>query len=1025
MSLSDISIKNPVFAWMLMVAMMLFGFLAYKQMGVSQLPDVDMPMINVSVTWTGASPEVVESDVVDVIESALMGVEGVDSISSSVRRGGANITVEFNLNRNLDSALTDVQSKISSTMRRLPKDMDTPTISKVNPDDQPIMWLAVSAEGLTKKELMTYVRDNIKDKFLTTEGVADIMLSGYLDPNLRVWVDDKKLDQYQLTVNDIINTISSEHSEVPGGKLENGKVEFAVRTIGEAETIDEFSKISINKRGGAPNYNPIKISEVAKVEDGLDDVQRISRVNGKPSIGIGVRKQRGSNAVAVANAVKYKVEEVKLSLPKNMEIGINFDTTKFINESVHELTNTLIISAILTALVCWAFLGSWSATFNVILAIPTSILGSFIVLKALGFTLNYFTLLALSLSIGIVVDDAIMVLENIFRHFEMGKNKRLASFDGAREITFAAMAATVAIIAIFLPIAYMKGVIGKYFYQFGVTISVAVFLSLVEALTLTPMRTSQFMSKSHNRSKFGILIDEWFNAFEKFYARILPYILENRIKVIIISFVLFLGSIFTVPFLRKEFVPAQDQSSIMMRVKAKEGSSLAFTDAKVKDVENYLLKRSEVKRFFVAVGGFGGGESSSATIFVTLKEKSERKLSQQQLMEVFRADLKKEVKGARVTVQDTSLSSFAGGGRGFPIEVAISGSNWNGLIDTIKKSSEELEKTGNFPDLDSNFRESVKELTIEPIREKARARGVAIADIATTINALVGGSVVGKFTDGGHRYDIRLRLDGISADEADLARIKNIGLRNNRGEIIRLKEVANVDFQDALQSINRQDRVRTLKIYSNIKPGYSQASALEEAKAIITKNLTPGTRILDSGSAKTYRESFESLIFVLVLGIVISYMVLGSQFNSFFDPITVLVALPFSVSGAFLALLISNQSINIYSMIGIILLMGIVKKNSILLVDFTNQMRDEGLDMKSAIFEACPKRLRPIIMTSFATIAGAIPAALSIGPGAESLSPMATSVIGGVFVSTFLTLIVVPAIYTLLSPNKREHEKAH
>jgi len=1025
MSLSDISIKNPVFAWMLMIAMMLFGFLAYRQMGVSQLPDVDMPMINVSVTWTGASPEVVESDVVDVIESALMGVEGVDSISSSVRRGGANITVEFNLNRNLDSALTDVQSKISATMRRLPKDMDTPTISKVNPDDQPIMWLAVSAEGMTKKELMTYVRDNIKDKFLTTEGVADIMLSGYLDPNLRVWVNDKKLDQYQLTVNDVINTISSEHSEVPGGKLENGKVEFAVRTIGEAETIEEFSKISINKRGGAPNYNPIKISEVAKVEDGLDDVQRISRVNGKPSIGIGVRKQRGSNAVSVANAVKSKIEEVQKGLPKNMEIGINFDTTTFINESVHELTNTLIISAILTALVCWAFLGSWSATFNVILAIPTSILGSFIVLKALGFTLNYFTLLALSLSIGIVVDDAIMVLENIFRHFEMGKNKRLASFDGAREITFAAMAATVAIIAIFLPIAYMKGVIGKYFYQFGVTISVAVFLSLVEALTLTPMRTSQFMSKSHNRSKIGIFIDEWFNAFERFYARILPYVLENRIKVIVISLALFVASLFTVPFLRKEFVPAQDQSSIMMRVKAKEGSSLAFTDSKVKEVEDYLLKRAEVKRFFVAVGGFSGGESSSATIFVTLKDKSERKLSQQQLMEVFRAELKSSVKGARVTVQDTSLSSFAGGGRGFPIEVAISGSNWDGLIETIKKSSEELEKTGNFPDLDSNFRESVKELTIEPIREKARARGVAIADIATTINALVGGSVVGKFTDGGHRYDIRLRMEGISADESDLARIKKIGLRNNRGEIIRLDEVAKVDFKDALQSINRQDRVRTLKIYSNIKPGYSQAKALEEAKTIITKNLTPGTRILDSGSAKTYRESFESLIFVLVLGIVISYMVLGSQFNSFFDPITVLVALPFSVSGAFMALLITNQSINIYSMIGIILLMGIVKKNSILLVDFTNQVRDEGLEMKAAILEACPKRLRPIIMTSFATIAGAIPAALSIGPGAESLSPMATSVIGGVFVSTFLTLVVVPAIYTLLSPNKRDHEKAH
>lgn len=1023
MSISELSIKKPVFAWMLMVAMMLFGYLAYRQMGVSQLPDVDMPMINVSVTWTGASPEVVESDVVDVIESALMGVEGVDSISSSIRRGGANITVEFNLNRSIDSALTDVQSKISQTMRRLPKDMDTPTVSKVNPDDQPIMWLSVTADGMNKKELMTFVRDQVKDKFLTTEGVADVLLSGYVDPSLRVWVDDKKLDQFQLTVNDLINTISSEHAEVPGGKLENKKVEFAVRTVGEAETIEEFSKISINKRGGAPNYSPIPLSKVARIEDGLDDITRISRVNGKPSIGMGIRKQRGSNAVSVATAIKEKMDIVNKTLPKNVSIGINFDTTTFISESVKELTTTLILSAILTAIVCWAFLGSWSATFNVILAIPTSILGSFVALKALGFTLNYFTLLALSLSIGIVVDDAIMVLENIFRHFEMGKDKKKASIDGALEITFAAMAATVAIIAIFLPIAYMKGIIGKYFYQFGVTISVAVFLSLVEALTLTPMRTSQFMSKSESRSKVGEWIDHWFISFEKFYERILPTVVENRWKVIVASFLIFVGSLFIVPKMRKEFVPAQDQSSIMLRVKAKEGSSLEYTDTKVKEVEEYVMSRPEMKRYFVAVGGFSGGESSSATMFVTLKDKNERKLSQQELLEIFRNDLKSKIKGARVTVQDTSLSSFAGGGRGFPVEIAISGSDWNGLIKTIQDSSKELEATGNYPDLDSNYRESVKELTIEPLREIARQRGIAIGDIATTINALVGGSVVGKFTDNGHRFDIRLRMDGINANEDQLDRIRNIGLRNNRGEIIRLKEVAKVEFKDSLQSISRQDRVRTLKIYANLKPGVSQAKALEDAKKIITKHLTPGTAILDSGSAKTYRESFESLIFVLVLGIVISYMVLGSQFNSFTDPITVLMALPFSVSGAFIALILTNQSINIYSMIGIILLMGIVKKNSILLVDFTNQLRDEGLDLKKALYEACPKRLRPIIMTSFATIAGAIPAAMSIGSGAESLRPMATAVIGGVFLSTFLTLLVVPAIYSLLSPNHRSGEK--
>ena len=1028
MSLSSTSIKNPVFAWMLMVAMILFGGLAYRQMGVSQLPDVDIPNVNINVTWEGASPKVVESDVVDVLESAVLSVEGVQSISSSVKRGGANITVEFGLDRDIDKALSDIQSKVSQTQKRLPDDVEPPTISKVNPDDQPIMWLAVSSDNMSLKDLMTYVRDNIKDKFLTTDGVADVLLSGYVDPNLRVWVDDKKLSSYQLTVSDIVNTVSSEHSEIPSGKLENAKTEFSVRTLGEATTPEDFGNLSINRRGGSPNYVAIPLSKVARIEDGLNDIQRKSRVMGKSSIGVGIRKQRGANAVSVGENVIKKIAFVKTTLPKGMDVGINFDSTTFIKESVKELLFTLVLAALLTAVVCWAFLGSWSATFNVILAIPTSILGSFVVLHALGFTLNYFTLLALSLSIGIVVDDAIMVLENIFRHFEMGKSKRKASLDGAQEITFAAMAATFAIIAIFFPIAYMKGIIGKYFYQFGVTISVAVFLSLVEALTLTPMRTSQFMQKQKRTTRMGKAMDDGFKWLEEYYGKILPWVVAHRVKVIVFSLFIFISSSFLVTKLRKEFVPAQDQGTIMMRLKTKEGSSLDYTDEKVKGVEKYLLARPEIERFFVAIGGFGGGDASVATIFVTLKDKKLRKYSQQELLDIFRNDFK-GFKGGKVFVQDTSLGSFAGSGRGFPVEVSISGSNWDSLIASVQKSMKDMEVTGEFLDIDSNFRENIKELAIIPNRNQARLRGISITDLGQTMNALVGGKVIGKFTKDGHRYDIRIRLENMTADESNLDRIKNIQLRNNRGELISLKDVAEVKFIDSLQSITREDRMRTLKIYSNIKSGISQAKALEDAKAIIKKNLGAGATILDSGSAKTFKESFESLFYVLGLGIIISYMVLASQFDSFVDPITVLVALPFSVSGAFLALFIANQSINIYSMIGIILLMGIVKKNSILLVDFTNQVRDnEKMHLRQALFHACPRRLRPNLMTSFATVAGAIPAAFSFGSGAESLKPMSLAVIGGVIVSTFLTLLVVPAIYSLISPeirNKEIHEEAH
>lgn len=1016
MNISEISIRNSVFAWMLMFALMLFGYLSFREMGVSQLPDVDIPNINISVTWEGAVPSAIESDVVDLLESAVLSVEGVKSIQSSIKRGNANITVELSLDRNIDKALIDIQSKISQTQNKLPNDVLPPIVSKVNPDDQPIIWLGVSSKFMTDRELMSYVRDSIKDKFLTTEGVADVLLSGYVDPNLRIWVDEKKLNFFELTIQDIMNTISSEHFEIPSGRLENKKFEYTVRTVGEASNISDFKKISIAKRGGVQNYIEIPLSKVADVENGLADVQRKSRVNGVSSIGLGIRKQKGANSVTVGENIYKKIDELKKIVPRGVEIGVNFDSTKFIKDSVHELIFTLIFSALLTALVCWAFLGSLSSTFNVILAIPTSILGSFILLKYMGFTLNYFTLLALSLSVGIVVDDAIMVLENIYRHLEMGKDKLIASLEGAKEISFAAFAATVAITAIFLPIAYMDGVIGKYFYQFAITISIAVALSLVEALTLTPMRTSRFMKKEVRTSYLGKKIDLIFLNLENYYEKVLPKILNHKIKILVITLIGFFLSLTLVSKLKKEFIPPQDQGSVMLRLKLKEGSSLDLTDEKSKIVENYFLKRPEVERFFVAIGGFSGGDPTSATFFVTLKERKLRKESQQDLLDVYRNEFK-NFNGGKVFVQDTSLSSFAGSGRGFPIEISISGSNWNELVNTVNKSIVEMEKNGEFLDVDTNLKGKAKELAIIPNREAARKRGISIADIGTTMNALIGGKIIGKFTSESHRYDIRVKLKDLTADEINIERIKKIRLRNSKGELVSLDSVAEIKFVEGVQSISRQDRLRTLKIYANFKKGGSQAQSQELAKKIVSKNLTGDSFVLETGSAKMFKETFMSLFFVLGLGIVISYMVLASQFNSFFDPITVLTALPFSISGAFISLYLTNQSINIYSMIGIILLMGIVKKNSILIVDFANSIKSENpqLSINEVLVTACSKRLRPILMTSIATIAGALPAALSLGLGGESLRPMSIAVIGGVIFSTFLSLLIVPIFYKLLT----------
>ncbi|MFZ4712131.1 MAG: efflux RND transporter permease subunit [Bacteriovoracaceae bacterium] len=1014
-SLSEVSIKNPVFAWMLMLGLIFFGFFSFKEMGVSQLPDVDFPIVNVSVTLDGAAPEIMELDVIDPLESAVMTVEGVQNVSSSAKMGTATITIEFDLGKNIDVAVTEVQTKVNQAIRLLPKGIEQPVISKVNPEDQPIMWLAVTAPKMATKDLMAFVRDNLKDRFQTTPGVADVLLGGYVDPNLRVWVSEQKLQKYALTASDVIAAIQSEHSETPSGFIEEGTTEKNVRILGEAMTLKEFENLSINKRGGGVNYNPIFLKDVAEIEDGLADVRRISRAAGQPSIGLGIRKQRGVNAVDVAEKVKERMESLKKTLPEGMNISLNFDSTKFIKESIHEINFTIIVASILTAFVCWLFLGSFAATINVVLAIPTSVMGSFIVLKAMGFTLNTFTLLGLSLAIGIVVDDAIMVLENIYRHHEEGKNRMTAALDGSREITFAALAATVAIIAIFLPVAFMKGIVGKYFYQFGVTISVAVGISLLEALTLTPMRCSQFMDPPGRTSKLGSYVDGIFEKWVHLYERYLKVVLNHRFITLAAALIFFAISFASVKLLPKEFVPAQDQSALRLRIKTPDGSSLNYTDQKTKEVEAYLTSRPEVARYFGSVGGFGGGESNSSMLFVTLKEPNERNISAADLALVFRKDLNK-IKDIKAVVQDPSTAGFSGGGRGFPIEFAIRGPEWTTLIKSAQTIMKKMKDSEKFADIDTDFKESVSELHIIPNRDLAKRYGVSIQEIGTTMNALVGGTIIGKYSKGGHRYDIRIKMSDRNKTVND---IKNIFVRNNRGEMVKLSDVVAIEIQPGLQAIARKDRSRAITIYASMGKGVSQEIALNLAKKIATDNLPQGYTIVESGSSKTFRESFDSLIIALLLGIVVAYMVLGSQFNSFIDPITVLMALPFSFSGAFIGLLITHQSLNLYSMIGLILLMGIVKKNSILMVDFTNQSRREGKSIKESLLYACPKRLRPILMTSFATIAGAIPAATALGPGAESLKPMSIAVIGGMIVSTILTLVVIPPLYSLLAREKK------
>jgi len=1032
MRLSDVSIKNSVFAWMLFSAFLVFGFISFKRMGISQLPDVDFPVINVALTLSGAAPEIMETTVVDAVEDALSSVEGAVKITSVSKTGVANITIEFELNRNIDSALQEVQTKVAQAQRLLPANVDPPVISKINPDDQPILWLALTYEKNDPYFLMSYAKDYLKDRFTIVPGVGDIILGGYTDPALRVWVQPQALTRYHISVNDVLDTINRQHSEVPGGFIQTPGKAFNVRTLGEAKTVREFGQLVIRSRTGQLTQDPTKIvrlGQVARIEEGLAEVYRLSRYGGVQALGLGIKKQLGSNAVAVARAVKEQLAKVQPLLPPGMKLEVNFDSSRFIEQSVSELVKHLVLAVLLTSLVCWVFLGSWTATVNVLLAIPTSILGAFIGLYFAGFTLNTFTLLGLTLAIGIVVDDAIMVLENIFRYNEQGQGRIESAIIGAREITFAAVAATLAIIAIFLPVAFMKGVIGKFFLQYGVTISLAVSLSLLESLTITPMRCSTFVHTGARTSFLGRNFEKMMDHGRQAYARSLEWSLRHRWGLLLASLAFVGVSFYSVSFLNRELTPTQDQSLFILRLRTPIGSSLAFTDTRAKKVEEWLRGRKEVSHFYVAVGGggaAGGSDTNTGFMFVTLKDRGQRgvdaqaghELSQQEFMGVARRELSK-IPDLKVFMQDLSARGFSTG-RGYPVEFVLQGPDWQKLAELDEQFREAMRKSGLMIDVDSDYLAGMPEIQIVPDRRQAALHGVSVEAIGNTVNALIGGVRNGQYTKSGRRYDIYVQLEKQQDPRQEL---QHLFIGNDRSNLVPISSVTQIQQKPSLQQISRMNRQRAITLYANLAPGASQQAALDFIQRQ-AKTLPTSYFVTDTGSSQTSRESFQSLMLAFVLGLFVAYMVLATQFNSFLDPVVILMALPFSFSGAFFALLLTRQSLNMYSLIGLLLLMGIVKKNSILLIDFTNTVRDrEKKSASEALLIACPIRLRPIIMTSFATIAAAVPSALARGAGSETFRPMALTLIGGVFVSTLLTLYVVPITYSLLDRFRKQTQR--
>jgi len=1007
--LTNLCIERPVLAWMMMLATLVFGGLGLARMGVSQYPDVDFPSLSISAVYEGAAPEIVEHDVIEPIEEALTQVEGIKAITSTARQGSGSVTLDLDLERDVDAALQEVQSRLAQIQNQLPRNMDPPVISKTNPEDNPILWVGLS--GPFPRQMLTdYARYRIKEKLQTLSGVGEITLGGYTPRAVRIWIDASKLAAFGLTTADVQAALRREHVEMPAGRIETEGREINVRVLGEAMELDALREVVLRQSG----ISVVRLSDVALVEDGFEDTRRLTRIAGEPAQGIGIRKQRGANAVEVAQAVKAEVATLAAGLPEGMTLRVMFDSTEFIEHSVSEVKFELLLAVALTSLMCWFFLGSVSSTLNVVLAIPMSLMGTIAVLYFLGYTLNTFTLLGLSLAVGIVVDDAIMVLENITRHAEMGKDRVRAAREGTGQIVFAALAATVAIVAIFVPVVFTRGVIGAYLTQFGVTLSVAVLLSYVEAITLAPARCAQFLEVGHVRRGVGALADRAFEASARLYERLLARSLRWPVLVLVLGGALFAASFAAFKALPGELVPPQDQGRFMIRLQTSVSANLDEMNGLMRQVEAKVNARPEVARALAVIGGFGGTSVNTGLMFTTLVPSDERAITQQQFMQEMRKELG-QIPGVRVFIQDMSTFGF-GAGRSYPVDLSIRGPDWAELGQVSERVRRDLLATGVVADLESDYQLGMPELRVTPDRARAADLGVSMEDLGTTISALVGGARVGKFSVDGRRVDVRVRL--LADQRRRPEDLQGVYVRARSGALVPLSSLVTYEERAMLQSVTRKDRERAISLFGNPAPGFAQTDVNRELERI-GKTLPEGYRIVLGGGSAAMKESISGLGLAFVLGLVFAMMVLASQFNSVLHAIAVMSIMPLSFAGAVFALLWSGHSLNMFSGIGIVLLMGIVKKNSIILVDYAAELQRGGASALDAMLEAGRARLRPILMTSFATSAAAVPAALALGPGGEMRAPMAIAVLGGVLLATTLSLLFVPAFYVLTDTTRR------
>lgn len=1003
MHISETTVNRPVLAIVISLFLIILGLVSYDKLSIREYPDIDKPVVTVSTIYRGASAEIMERDVTQILEDSISGISDIKEITSESQNEFSSIKIEFNLSRDMDSAANDVREKVGRALSRLPRNADQPRVSKSDTDARAVMWIGFSSNQLTSIQLNDYLDRNIIDRLSILPGVASITIGGERKYAVRVWLNPNEMSARNITVNDVLTSINRENVEKPAGRLDSTNRELDLQMTSKLSSIDEFKNLLIKNIDG----KKIILDDVARIEVGAETERGFLRANGEDAIGLGIVRQTKSNVLKVADAVKRELELIRPSLPENITMDIGYDQSVFVKESIFQVRLALFISMLMVIAVIFYFLRSPRATMIPAITIPISVVATFYVIYALGFSLNVLTFLALVLAIGLIVDDSIVVLENIKRRIDNGESVYDASILGTKQITFVVIATTIILISVFLPLSFMEGKTGRLFIEFGVVLSFAVIFSSIVALTLTPMLCSRLFKNSDVANTEPEVITK----FRKFYKNSLIQSQNNPKKVYIFSIVVILVSLVLYQVTQKELAPTEDRGVFIIVVSTPEGSTLEYTDTIVKQVEEYLVPykdNNEIKKLFAVVApGFSGqpGAVNTAYLFATLTSWSDRRHQKEIVAEIFPKLI--SIPGARViAINPPSLggSNFKPG-----LQLVISGNNYDDINqwgNILLKNTESM----NFKNPNIDYKLTNPRINLSIDRDRAYELSISANEISTTIETLFAANKVTTYASDGLTYNVILQAENYFRMTPD--NLDNIYIKSPISEsLIPISNLVSLNETSSSETLKRINRMPSTIFSASLLPGYPLGDALEEITNLTGQILPGNAKISFSGSSKEYFESGDSLLITIIFAVLVVYLVLSAQFESFRNPLTIILTVPVALTSGLYTLFLTGTSINVYSQIGFLMLIGLIAKNGILVVEFANQLRREGLAIEEAIIQSSMIRLRPVMMTTISTLLGAIPLVLSTGAGSESRYSMAIVVLGGIAISSLITLYLVPALY--------------